>query len=325
MANGKSDIRLHVGWLRHYKTEMLRANLGDGAALSLLQLWCYAAEHRPDGDLSSMSPAAIEAASYWRGQRGKLYEQLLECGWLDSNNCLHDWEVEQPWVSNRKARSAAGKLAAEERWRRERGDANLRANARILPSEQDPHADRMPSACETNAEPNAPIPFRFPSDSLPSPSPSEHTHIKNLGPQAPQAQKEEEVRTSDERLLRAMLVEATGCAVGAAQQQIATLLENFTAEQVERLIDRHAKIGMAPWDFTKVAIAAMAAEAPAQNGAPTATMPTSSAESALLARLAAEKAKSEALKAEFEAWCALPGNENKTRRDYYEERRRANG
>ena len=148
--------------------------------------------------------------------------------------------------------------------------------------------------------------------------------MENLGPQAPEPQKEAEVRTSDERLLRAMLVEATGCAVGAAQQQITTLLENFTTEQVERLIDTHAKAGMAPWEFTRIAAAAMDGQTASANG-PAAPAVATDANSGLLARLAADKAKSEALKAEFEAWCALPGNENKTRRDYYEERKRANG
>lgn len=131
------------------------------------------------------------------------------------------------------------------------------------------------------------------------------------------------MRSSDETLLTALLVTKTACAEGAARKQIVTLLEHFGAERVEAAILEHAKPAMPPWEFGKIALAALNGEAPSANGA--APPPPAGEQSSLLARLAADKAKSDALKAEFDAWCALPGNENKTRRDYYDERRKANG
>lgn len=135
--------------------------------------------------------------------------------------------------------------------------------------------------------------------------------------------KEAEVRSSDETRLTALLVTKTACAEGAARKQIVTLLEHFGAERIEAAIAEHARPAMAPWEFGKIAANFLNGDSAHANGAAAPSAETE-ANVDLLARLAAEKAKSEALKAEFDAWCAIPGNENKTRRDYYDERKRAN-
>ena len=50
-----SDYRIKIGFFRHYKTRKLEKCLGETGVLALLKLWEYAAEFRPDGDLSGMS------------------------------------------------------------------------------------------------------------------------------------------------------------------------------------------------------------------------------------------------------------------------------
>lgn len=346
MANGKNDIRLHVGWLRHYKTEMLRENLGDGAALCLLQLWFYAAEHRTDGVLGSMSPAVIEAAAGWKGGKGKFYEQLIQCGWLDADNVLHDWDVEQPFISKSDERRKLAQETGAEGGRRSAAarastgygerDARGRFGAKPKGTEGDrsgafgldrddarqqpkqaegPPSESFGDSPKGTEPPFLSSPLRLLSD------PSEHIYMGNPPPEKP---KEAEVRSSDETLLTALLVTKTACAEGAARKQIVTLLEHFGAERIEAAIAEHAKPAMPPWEFGKIASNALNGEVAPANGA--ALPPTVVGnKSDLLARLEADKAKSDALKAEFDAWCAVPGNENKTRRDFYEERRRANG
>lgn len=351
MANGKNDIRLHVGWLRHYKTEMLRENLGDGAALCLLQLWFYAAEHRTDGVLGSMSPAVIEAAAGWKGGKGKFYEQLIQCGWLDADNVLHDWDVEQPFISKSDERRKLAQETGAEGGRRSAAarasagygerDAKGRFGGKPKGTEGDPsgtfgsgredarsvpkQAEGPPSGSFGDSPKGTEPPFL--SSPLPSSplrllsDPSEHIYMENPPPEKP---KEPEVRSSDETLLTSLLVTRTACAEGAARKQIVTLLEHFDAERIEAAIAEHAKPAMPPWEFGKLAASALNGELAHSNGTASPAVRTET-KSELMARLEADKAKSEALKAEFEAWCALPGNENKTRRDYYEERRRANG
>lgn len=155
----------------------------------------------------------------------------------------------------------------------------------------------------------------------------EEQQMKNIYTSDAPAQngkKEAEVKSSDETLLSALLASRTGCAESAARKQIVALLTHFDAERIEAVVIAHAKAAMPPWDFGKLAASILNGETPTEPGAADTPVVTAG-KSPLLARLESEKEKSAALKAEFEAWCALPGNENKTRRDYYAERKQANG
>lgn len=118
MANGRCDIRLACGWLNHHKTRILRKKLGADGPLSLLALWCYAAENRKDGNLADLPDGVIEDVSGWDGERGVFVQALREIGWLDGNQ-IHDWLEEQPWVTGTSARVVAaranGRKSAEAR------------------------------------------------------------------------------------------------------------------------------------------------------------------------------------------------------------------
>lgn len=114
MANGRDDIRLAVGWLKHLKTRMLRRRLGADGPLSLLALWCYAAENHKDGSLAGLTDDQIEEAAEWPGPRGALVEALRDIGWLDGSE-LHDWADEQPFVAHSAERVERAKRAGEAR------------------------------------------------------------------------------------------------------------------------------------------------------------------------------------------------------------------
>lgn len=109
VANGKDDIRLHVGWVKHHKTIRLRRMLAADGPMSLLALWCYAAQHKPTGDLSGMPVDEIEAAADWSGTPGAFHAALIACRWLEADGMLHDWIEEQPWASNRDERIASAR------------------------------------------------------------------------------------------------------------------------------------------------------------------------------------------------------------------------
>jgi len=143
------DFRIQPGFFRHHKTKALRDACGEHAVLCLLELWAYAAENAPDGNLDALSDASIERQAGWEGsayEKGKFVAQLRdkESLFLDGENGkqLHDWQEHQPFLASKKKRSAYAKHAARMRW-----------------------------ACRSDAEikkGNAPLPLPSP---LPSPSP----------------------------------------------------------------------------------------------------------------------------------------------------------
>lgn len=109
MANGKDDIRVALGWPRHFKRRALQRELGPAGPLALVDLWCFAGEHRPDGVFKSQEE--VEVAVEWpKAKRGKLVAALIATGWLESDGVtIHDWAIEQPWIANRSARVAAAR------------------------------------------------------------------------------------------------------------------------------------------------------------------------------------------------------------------------
>lgn len=107
MANGKDDIRVALAWPRHFKRRALQRELGPAGPLALIDLWCFAGEHRPDGVFKSAEE--IEIAVDWpKSKRGKLHAALVSTGWIEGDGVtLHDWQEEQPWIAGRSGRVAA--------------------------------------------------------------------------------------------------------------------------------------------------------------------------------------------------------------------------
>ena len=111
------DIRLVIGWPSHWKTRALRRACGDRAPLCLIELWMYAAQHKPDGNLGGMTDDEIEAAAGWEGERGAFAGSLRSpCRYLDEGNVLHQWDDHQRYVVTAPLRKAQASAAAAARY-----------------------------------------------------------------------------------------------------------------------------------------------------------------------------------------------------------------
>lgn len=113
-----TDIRLSVGFWLHPKTRRLAKRLGLEAVRSLQILWLWAAQNRPDGNLSGLDEEDIELAADWQGEEKAFFTACLGA-WIDEIDggyVLHDWAEHNPWQAEAEARSDAARKAALARW-----------------------------------------------------------------------------------------------------------------------------------------------------------------------------------------------------------------
>ncbi|MCZ7648133.1 MAG: hypothetical protein M5U26_23220 [Planctomycetota bacterium] len=160
------DIRLKTSFFTHVKTIKLRKRLGDQGVVALLTLWTYCADHKSTGQLHGMNAEDVELAASWAGDSGKLFEALVEVGYIDRDGesiSLHDWAVHQPWAANQEQRSRRAREAAERRWGKTSDESQMQDAC-------NPHADSMQDACNPHTSRNAPSPSPSPS---PSPLPKQ--------------------------------------------------------------------------------------------------------------------------------------------------------
>jgi hypothetical protein len=134
------DLRISAAFPRHPKTVKLRRRLEERGPYSLICLWAFVADNRPDGNLNGLTVEDIEIAAEWTGEPGAFVTAAVGVGWLDGSDgsySLHDWLDHQPWVANRPARVEAARAAARKRWSKEVAC--------------EPDATRMQPACDGNA------------------------------------------------------------------------------------------------------------------------------------------------------------------------------
>jgi hypothetical protein len=99
-------IRVKRDFFYHFKTRKLIKRLGLSGAVSLVKLWTYAMEFKPDGVLSGMSDEAIAIAVDWEGDPSLFVSTLLKLRFLDDNNgtlSIHDWLEHQPHALRARA------------------------------------------------------------------------------------------------------------------------------------------------------------------------------------------------------------------------------
>ena len=116
-----SDIRLSIGWNKNPKIVKLERKLGPSGVLSLLKLWTFTAQHRPDGILSGMDNDDVAIAADFPGETGSFIAVLEDLRLLDragNDWVIHDWKDNNPWASGFKARSEKAKKAIQARWDR---------------------------------------------------------------------------------------------------------------------------------------------------------------------------------------------------------------
>ncbi|WP_297672191.1 hypothetical protein [uncultured Desulfovibrio sp.] len=155
-----TDIRLSVGFWQHPKTKKLARRLGLEAVRSLQILWLWAAQNRPDGNLSGMDWEDIELAADWQGEEQAFFTACLGA-WIDEIDggyVLHDWAEHNPWQAEAEARSDAARKAALARW------GNAPASDAQCPKNADASNAHMRKQCARNAPASdAQCPSPFPS------------------------------------------------------------------------------------------------------------------------------------------------------------------
>lgn len=107
------DIRLAIGFFDHPKTIKLERQLGLQGVVSLVRLWLWAAQNRPDGVLSEMDVDDIEIAARWNGEQRALYDVLTKLRFVDTVDGephLHDWKDHNEWQSQAGQRSDSNRL-----------------------------------------------------------------------------------------------------------------------------------------------------------------------------------------------------------------------
>lgn len=114
------DIRLHTNFLTHFKTIRLKRHAGPAGIIRLLQLWLWAADVCPDGDLTGISDSELNEIMGW-GDGSDFIGMLTESGFLDGEESarkVHGWGDAQPWLLDADERSKSAKKAAKSRWNR---------------------------------------------------------------------------------------------------------------------------------------------------------------------------------------------------------------
>ncbi|MDY0258486.1 MAG: hypothetical protein RBR41_02320 [Desulfovibrio sp.] len=102
-----TDIRLSVGFWQHPKTRKTAKRLGLEGIRALQILWSWAAQNRPDGNLSSLDWEDIEMAADWQGEEKAFFDYCLGV-WIDEvagSYALHDWKDHNSWASEADERS----------------------------------------------------------------------------------------------------------------------------------------------------------------------------------------------------------------------------
>lgn len=108
-----TDIRLSVGFWQHPKTKKLARRLGLEAVRSLQILWLWAAQNRPDGNLSGMDWEDLELAADWQGEDRAFFDCCMGV-WIDEGPdgfSLHDWKEHNAWASEADDRSDQARLS----------------------------------------------------------------------------------------------------------------------------------------------------------------------------------------------------------------------
>ncbi len=88
-------FRISTNFFDRPKTVKLIRRSGLEGAFSLLRLWSFTAQFRPDGILSNMDAEDIEIAAKWSGAAGDLVSALVDVRFLDrldeNTYVVHDW------------------------------------------------------------------------------------------------------------------------------------------------------------------------------------------------------------------------------------------
>lgn len=108
-------------------------------------LWWWALDNAPTGDLSALAPAEIAEVAEWTGDAEAFVQTLKDCGWIDPDGRMHDWD------------DYAGRLVADRNADRDR--KRLARQAKRTPNGHPPDVHRTstghpPDIHRTSGVPN---------------------------------------------------------------------------------------------------------------------------------------------------------------------------
>ena len=106
-------IKLFTSFFTHRKTMRLRARIGDDAYWVPIRLWTYAAENQIDGNFSSYTSEELAMLVGCDKHASSMLQALKDCGFVDSEGKIHDWEEHNGFHSTFSKRA---KKAADARW-----------------------------------------------------------------------------------------------------------------------------------------------------------------------------------------------------------------
>ena len=121
-------IELHQELVEHRKLDRLMEESGVERALAigrLCMLWLWAMDHRPDGDLSDLSPRRLGEILRTGPQKAAAFrDAMLRSGFLDREGerlRLHDWEDYNHALKDYRRKNAE----RQKRWRDKQRQANV--------------------------------------------------------------------------------------------------------------------------------------------------------------------------------------------------------
>lgn len=137
-------IKLFSSLPRHPKALALDEVTGRRRAWThMIDLWTWAAEYAPSGDLSDVSDRVIARAAGWSGNPSKFVTAIVTVGFLDDGRRLHAWDEHQAAHVERAERVAS---PADE------ADALERKRARDRERKARKSAERARKTAEGSAE-----------------------------------------------------------------------------------------------------------------------------------------------------------------------------
>jgi len=168
-----TDFRVSVGLPGHHKTAKLIRRIGKDGVCSLVFLWAYVAQHRPDGRLTGIDAEDIAIIAKWDGDPEEFVNVLVDVGFIDRGpDCLiiHDWTNHNGYASSAHIRSEAARQAVQKRWQKRLSDATAIRNG------YDSNTDVLPPyyGSDTQSE-NRNTPYPNPN---PNPNPNPEPNPK---------------------------------------------------------------------------------------------------------------------------------------------------
>ncbi len=105
----------------HRKTRTLRrilkADSGAHVVGYVVQLWLWAVDNAPDGNLSGIDPLDAAEIAGWKGDPDEFMKALVDAGFVDPDMRLHNWDAHcgQLIASREKSRERARKKREADR------------------------------------------------------------------------------------------------------------------------------------------------------------------------------------------------------------------